>query len=191
MAEADRSNSQAARRPSVWRFLGAFALWSAGLYALLFAVMRLADGVVYDAALRATARLSGWILTPLASDVRIDGASIASPGFSVIVAEGCDPLQPIALFAAGALAFPVPWRRRLLGVLLGAGALTMLNVTRIVSLFLIGLNVNEDVFETIHYDVWQPLFVLLALALWLLWALRLADPPRRALRDAASESSDA
>ena len=48
-------------------------------------------------------------------------------------------------------------------------ALAVLNLIRIVTLFLIGVYFRKF-FHMMHIDVWQALFILLTISLWFLWA---------------------
>jgi exosortase/archaeosortase family protein len=48
--------------------------------------------------------------------------------------------------------------------------LLILNLVRIVSLFLIGVYFHR-IFDLTHIDVWQALFIFLAVLLWILWLL--------------------
>ncbi len=49
------------------------------------------------------------------------------------------------------------------------GSLLLLNLVRIVSLFYIQIHFPRA-FEVMHIEVWQVLFIFLAIALWALWA---------------------
>lgn len=94
--------------------------------------------------------------------------SISSPTFSVRIVQGCNAMEPIALFICAVLAFPSRLGRKIPAILIGSLCLAILNFVRIVTLFLIGTYV-PGLFHVMHVDVWQGIFVLLALTLWLLW----------------------
>ncbi len=59
---------------------------------------------------------------------------------------------------------------KLLGLALGVPALLAFNMVRIVSLYYTGVYF-PDAFEILHVDVWQPLFILIALLVWIAWTL--------------------
>jgi exosortase/archaeosortase family protein len=86
------------------------------------------------------------------------------------IAVGCDGLQPIALYCFAVIASPIPWRFKLPGLLAGTVALLALNVVRIVTLFWTGIHAPR-IFEMLHIDIWQTIFIIAALLLWILWAL--------------------
>ena len=78
---------------------------------------------------------------------------------------------------------PAPWRARLLGVALGFAGIQLLNLVRVIALFLTG-SYLPDLFDTSHTVVWQSVVVAAALVLWLFWAQRFAGAPAGAKRTA-------
>ena len=83
------------------------------------------------------------------------------------------------VLAAAILAYPAPWRYRLAGLAVGAAAIQVLNLVRIVSLFYLG-QWNMRVFEWAHLYAWQALIMLDALVVWLLWLRTLPRAPETA-----------
>jgi exosortase/archaeosortase family protein len=98
---------------------------------------------------------------------------MVSPRFSIQIERGCDAVEPSALFVVAVLASPVRFRRKIPPVILGTVFLLVLNVIRIVTLFLTGLHLRS-LFDTMHLDVWQAAFIVLAILLWAVWASRVA-----------------
>jgi exosortase/archaeosortase family protein len=91
------------------------------------------------------------------------------PGFTLSIWEACDVVQPLGIFAAAVLASPVAGGLRLIGVLGGTLLLFLLNQMRILSLYFTGIH-HPAAFDAMHTEVWQGLFIVVSLALWLLWA---------------------
>ncbi len=89
-------------------------------------------------------------------------------GFGVTIEAGCNGVEAMLVLLAGILAYPAPWRARLVGLAAGAVAIQALNLVRIVSLFYLG-QWNYAWFEWAHLYVWQALIMLDALVVWLLW----------------------
>ena len=114
------------------------------------------------------ARVSGAILSLLGQDITVAGRTISSPRFSVEVDSGCDGIEPIALFVCAVLAFPAAFLRKIPGIIAGTLLLAILNFVRVVSLFLIGVYFPKA-FLFMHLDVWQAMFILLAIVFWILW----------------------
>ncbi len=81
---------------------------------------------------------------------------------------GCDTVDPSLLFLAAVLATAdVAFRRKISGILIGTVVLLSLNLVRIVSLYYTQLHFPGQ-FHAMHVDVWQPVFIFLALFFWIL-----------------------
>lgn len=167
------------RRRSWWeanrsdlRFLLIFALCLG-----LFYVCTLVPPVKYGffpAYLRLNAQVSGVILPILGEEVTVRNQSIISAGGpSIDIERGCDAVAPSALFVSAVLASPVPLLSRLLAATLGTIVLMLLNLVRVVSLLLVRVHYPRA-FETMHLDVWQAVFIILAIVLWAVWASQMA-----------------
>ena len=116
------------------------------------------------------AKVSGDLLAILGQEIKVTGKSISSPRFSVDIIRGCDAVEAIALYVCAVLAFPLPFIKKLPGMIAGTLFLLILNLIRIVSLFLIGAY-SPRIFGLMHLDVWQALFIFFAVLLWILWLL--------------------
>lgn len=158
-----------------------------GLYLLLFfaatAPKPMNDAFV-EPFTTGVAKVGGFVAGLFGEDTTMVGTAIISPRFAVNVRTGCNGLETIYIFFAGVLAFPAPWKRKLLGLVFGFLAIQALNVVRIVSLFYIGVYFPKH-FEDSHIVVWQAIVILFGVALFLLWADRYARPDRPAAEAAA------
>ena len=105
-------------------------------------------------------------------DVTAEGTnlvgSVGSVG-SISVARGCDAVAPTALFVSAVLASPASIGSKLLAVVCGTLILMVVNLIRIVTLFLTAVYWPR-IFDAMHLDVWQAVFIFLAILLWALWA---------------------
>ena len=161
-----------------------FAAGFAGLLALFY-VLTLTPWYtsVFRVYLRGTVATANALLHALGQATSVSGTSISSTVFSVDVRRGCDGLEPVALFGAAVLGFPlVGIRRKLCGIAAGVTGLLALNQLRIVSLYFIGVH-WPLLFEMMHVEVWQVVFILLSIVLWafwIQWALRRAGGPASA-----------
>jgi len=95
-------------------------------------------------------------------------------GFAVSIESGCNGVEATIVLVAAILAFPAPWKHRLMGLVAGVVAVQGLNVIRVISLFYLG-QWNLDVFEWAHLYVWQALIMLDVLIVWLVWVRTLPD----------------
>jgi len=157
------------------RFLLLFALFLGIFY--LASVTSFAKDRLFPSYLKLNARAAVPILNSLGQNVHADGHSLITPAtpssqaWSIVIERGCDAIEPSALFCAAVLASPVPLLSRLGAVLVGTVVLMALNFVRIVSLFLVG-RYFRSAFDIVHLDVWQAVFIFLAILFWALWASR-------------------
>lgn len=114
------------------------------------------------------ARLSGGLLALFGFANTVTADLISSPVFSVSVKKGCDAAEPMAIFVAGIVAFPALIKRKLIGLGIGLAILFVLNIIRIVTLYIAGIY-YPGFFEVMHLAVWQVAFILVAVLLWFLW----------------------
>ncbi len=123
------------------------------------------------------ARAGGLTIRLFGEATVMHGTTITSPRFAVNIRNGCNGLETIFIFAAAVLAFPAPWKSRLLGLVGGFVLIQLVNLVRIVSLFFIGIHFPK-LFEEWHTVVWQVGVILSGVILWIIWADRFALPSR-------------
>ncbi|MHC4698052.1 MAG: archaeosortase/exosortase family protein [Planctomycetota bacterium] len=165
------------------RFLAIFALLMSLYY--LASTTAFAQEKVFPSYLRLNARVAGVILSGCGYEIRVHDKTIIEPRWSVTVGRGCDAVQPSALFVSAVLASPVALSSSLPAAVVGTIILMTINLIRIISLLLTGIY-TPKLFEVMHLDVWQALFIFLAILFWALWASRLARKRRKRVRDATS-----
>ncbi len=162
---------------SFWRrnrrevvFLILFVLLLAGSFTLI-SVNWVNDHVV-EPFTGAIARTSGAVLNLLGQHVTMEGTIIRGPRFAVNIRNGCNGVEAMLIFLAAVLAFPAPWSWRLGGLVLGTLAIQLINLVRVVTLYLTGVYFPR-IFDASHTVVWQSIVILCGVLLWLLWANRL------------------
>src|SRR6185436_11852916 len=89
-------------------------------------------------------------------------------GFAVSIEAGCNGVEATIVLIAAMLAFPAPWKNKLVGLAAGIVAVQGLNILRVISLFYLG-QWDYKVFEWAHLYVWQALIMLDVLVVWLIW----------------------
>ena len=124
------------------------------------------------------AALSARLVTFFDPNVLAAGKMLQSTanGFAVSIESGCNGVEATIVLLAAILAFPAPWKHRLMGLVAGIVAVQGLNVIRVISLFYLG-QWNLNVFEWAHLYVWQALIMLDVLIVWLVWVRTLPDAP--------------
>jgi len=130
------------------------------------------------------AQISTWLVTLFDANVVAIGKVMRSTtnGFAVSIEAGCNGVEATIVLLAAMLAFPAPWKNKLVGLAAGVVAVQGLNVIRVISLFYLG-QWDREVFEWAHLYVWQALIMLDVLIVWLVWVRTLPktgpgeDPP--------------
>jgi len=122
---------------------------------------------------------SAWIIHLFDGSTVANGKLIqnASGTFIVSIERGCNGIEAVIILISAILAFPSPWKHRVLGLVFGFVAIQMLNLVRIVSLFYLGLW-SPVWFKWFHEYLWQALIVLDALIVFLVWLRYLPQSPR-------------
>jgi exosortase H (IPTLxxWG-CTERM-specific) len=166
-------NRPASRRKDMAHFLAIFLAVVAIYYCLTLSPW--IDAKVLYPVLKASARGTSALLNLGGFKTTVEGVIIHGPAYSVAVRRGCDPVEPMVLFAAGVVAFPAPWRRRLQGIFAVAFFLFALNLVRIASLYLLGLK-KSSLLDAFHLWYWPAFFIICSLLLWVLW-IRWIQPP--------------
>jgi exosortase H (IPTLxxWG-CTERM-specific) len=152
----------------VLRFFAAFVVLQAVLFGLELTPWAQEYFVVPWT--NALAAISAWLVTVVDPGVASEGKILRSTvnGFAVSIEAGCNGVEATIVLVAAMLAFPAPWKNRLVGLAAGIIAVQGLNVVRVISLFYLG-QWNMRAFEWAHLYVWQALIMLDVLVVWLVW----------------------
>ena len=167
-------------RNPILKFVLGFAVLMIIFYSFWFT--DLFTNNVLNPVVNGSARVAGTILNLFGYDVNIGGPKIYSNDFSISIEKGCDALEPIAIYLFAVLLFPTALKNKWRGIAFGIPLLLVVNQVRIISLYLIGVYgkpIMGDsfifLFDIMHMQVWQVLFILitlLVLAYWIIWSLR-------------------
>ncbi|HXK62025.1 MAG TPA: archaeosortase/exosortase family protein [Acidobacteriota bacterium] len=118
------------------------------------------------------ASLSGSLLEMLGISVRVEQTRILSETFSVEIRKGCDGLEAALLLFCATLAYPFSLlRTRLFALASGYLLIFVLNLIRVVGLFMVGLRWPEAV-DFMHNYVAQFAIITLTTVFWLYWIAR-------------------
>lgn len=96
------------------------------------------------------------------------GTTITSRQLPIDIIPKCTPVPAFLIYASAVFAFPCRWRQKLIGLGIGILSIPVINLVRVMSLYVIGLHWREH-FEGIHLYVWQPLVVFISLLVWVWW----------------------
>jgi exosortase/archaeosortase family protein len=112
---------------------------------------------------------SVWLLQAVGIEASVDVDKLEAGSFSLRIGEGCNALYEMTLFLSAVVAYTAPYYYKIAGITAGFVFIYLLNLFRIVTLFLINVYLN-DYFQITHDQIYQSLFVLLVAILWLFWA---------------------
>lgn len=150
-----------------WRFAllyAGIALALFGIYAFPFELFGHREDWLHGY-LAGYARLAGSVLSLLDSSVSVTDTFIHGR-YPLQIVRNCDAADVKILFASAVLAFPAPLRRKLAPLALGTLALVVVNVTRICSLYYLGV-ADPRWFHAAHEEVWPLLLVAFTAGLFL------------------------
>ena len=125
-----------------------------------------------------TAQWTSHGLNLLGTPTHVNGTVLSSGSFAVNIVAECTAVGPLVLFIGAVFAYPATMKARAIGVTAGLAALTLINLVRIISLFLLG-SAYPEFLEIAHLLVWQTAIILFAIVLWLLWVERVAGARHR------------
>lgn len=116
------------------------------------------------------ADFSGGLMQVFDDKVVVQGSDIrnSETGYAVSIKSGCNGVEAAMILAAAILAYPAPWLKKLLGMVIGVLAIQVLNVVRIISLYYLGAW-SQKALDIAHLYVWPGLIILDALVIFLLW----------------------
>ncbi|MCL2310827.1 MAG: exosortase H [Proteobacteria bacterium] len=116
------------------------------------------------------AHISTWLVTLFDGQVEATGRVMRSlsNGFGVSIEKGCNGIEATIVLVSAMLAFPAPWKHKIIGILSGFVAVQALNVVRVISLFYLG-QWSQTAFDWAHLYVWQALIMLDVLIVFLVW----------------------
>ncbi len=90
--------------------------------------------------------------------------------FAFSVVSECGAIEVMAIFLAAVIAFPTRFWKKLIALLVGLPIMYGVNVLRLTILGVIGaLYGNGSVFDFAHHYVWQAVYIIFVVAVWLAW----------------------
>jgi exosortase/archaeosortase family protein len=92
--------------------------------------------------------------------------------FTFRVVPDCGAIPSMSIYIAAIIAFPALWRKKIIGAVFGLIALYGINVARLATLAYIGAidpTPDNRWFNFIHEYVWQGIFLVFVVAIWMTW----------------------
>lgn len=151
------------------RFLLRFVVLLAVLYLPL--TLQSVDNAAIVPFSRAIAVVSGALLNAMGQHVTVSGVILTAGSNAVSIQNGCNGVEAVVFLVAAILAFPATWRQRAAGLVAAIALIQILNLVRVVTLFLIN-RYKPDLFELFHLAIWQTVIGGAAIALFYVWTTR-------------------
>lgn len=160
--ESSSKESWWEQKKTIIKLLGYFFL---GIIAyLLLSNLPFFKEIIYPKIIVFNSAVSSGLLKILGYGTTWSGDRVMSDSTSISIRKGCDALAPIAIFCSVLLAYPAAWKKKIKAIFLGISILLLVNIIRIVSLFLFKIHA-PDLFDLMHLVIWQGIFIFLALIL--------------------------
>ena len=152
------------------KFFGFFALAMIAFYSFYYS--SLYEDYVMKGLLNFQARISNFVLNIIGQPTSVDGDVIYSDEFRVSIKGGCDGVEATALYICAVLVFPlISLRKKIPGLLWGVGILFIINIFRIVGLYLSG-RYWPQAFDFLHLHGGVVIFTIISIVLWMIWVSR-------------------
>ncbi|NQT73876.1 MAG: archaeosortase/exosortase family protein [Chloroflexi bacterium] len=118
----------------------------------------------------------------------VTNTAISSSDFNFEVTAECTSIGPTAIFTSAVIAWPSTIKEKIKGIIVGAAALFIINLIRILTLFYIGSHFPNQL-DLFHYYIWQGIIVLLALGLWVFWMDKMVQSPLPGISDNQAQAT--
>jgi exosortase H (IPTLxxWG-CTERM-specific) len=112
--------------------------------------------------------LASKILEILGIPTSYQGSVIKLPSIALDVRFGCNGLEAVMIYAVAVMAFPTPWKSKLMGIAGGFVAIQVINILRIASLAYSAIHF-KSLFEYIHIYVAQGLMIAVSLGIFFIY----------------------
>ena len=88
---------------------------------------------------------------------------------SISIAKGCDAIAVMMIYTASVVMLPnSSFKNKMQGVWIGLAVLIFANIIRILSLVFCNIY-RPELFEFLHIDFWQIIFIFLGASMFLIW----------------------
>ena len=153
-------------RSPLLKFVGFFLLFMVVFY-LIYTQEWFQEGPL-GFIMNIDAKISSFLLNIFGMGTTAVGDTVSSNKFSVDIESGCDGIEAIAIFTGAVAAYPKSAKFKYKGILFGILFLLLMNIVRIITLFVTGVHFPK-LFDMMHVEVWQVIFIVLAIVCWLVW----------------------
>lgn len=145
------------------------------IFFALHGAWQLAKGTVVERIWidQATVKTAAFVINTLTPSVGVSaqGSRLRAPGGGLNVLNGCEGTDVLFLMCAAFFAFPMGWRVRMIGLMLGTAFVFVLNQARVLTLFYV-LRTDRAAFDLLHTTVAPIVLVATMAAYFYVWLPR-------------------
>jgi exosortase/archaeosortase family protein len=160
-----RAASWAGRNRDVLQFCAVFIVLTVALN-LVYSWYEQAEFMIWYSTLNAT--LVYKVYEALGLTVYQSNYTVTVNGFSMSIAPVCTAVSTMIIYFACIVAYPASLGKKLVGLLIGFPGLALVNFGRLLLLGYLGYT-NTHLFEIVHQYVFQVVFIVFVIVLWLIW----------------------
>jgi len=118
-----------------------------------------------------TASLLGFLLRIFGVDAAVTGNTVTMDRLSLRIIDECTAMFGSIVYISCVLAYPTDPKKKIIGIVLGIPCLYAINMVRLVVLAFVGL-FSPEIFEFVHTYLWQTIFIVFVIVIWLTWVDR-------------------
>ena len=155
------NNKKAKEKKSLLPLIKFFGIFI-GIIAAYYIFVAVANESFFNSYLNFTANIASLIMNIFGQETTVQGTLIGSKTTVMLLSFGCEGTEPIVIFLAGMIAFPIVFKQKWIQIIVGVLGLYVLNFLRIIALYFVQMN-NPKQFETYHTIIFPILFILFAL----------------------------
>lgn len=111
--------------------------------------------------------VANW-LNILGVEALVEGNIVSLPNFIYRIVPECTPAFGLIVYYATILAYPAPWKKRLVGLIIGTPVILFVNMIRLVSISFIGM-ARPGIADMADFYVYPALFLIIIVSMFWVW----------------------
>ncbi|MHB0975778.1 MAG: exosortase/archaeosortase family protein [Candidatus Aquicultorales bacterium] len=135
--------------------------------------------VAGDLLIESTTAVSVALMRLARLPVEVDGAVISVPNQTLIVTLECTAVYLMMIYSGLVVAYPASIKGKIVGLAAGLPAIFLVNIARLVMVSFVAY-ASPYIFRQVHDFIWQVLFVILVMIIWVVWMEVIVDRAERA-----------
>jgi archaeosortase B (VPXXXP-CTERM-specific) len=117
------------------------------------------------------ANVLAFTLSMLGIKSTVQGEDVLLGNFSLKIVEECTAVFASLIYVSCVLAYPTSLKNKLVGIGFGIPVIQVVNLARLVVLSFTALY-YPGIFEFVHTYIWQSIFIIFVIVIWLIWLER-------------------